>query len=171
MVNKGLTEKDKKEGLLKSVWNIGDKNEGLLKTFIAANKVSKAAKNESDFNYNSKYAFYRFTETQKFNGMVSIDSKHGELEEFYELLSDFKNHKPITIETKNRKNRIMNNVNRRYDSYYDSYKNNYDSEDLNEKNKLFFDPNQFKIFGEKNKNQNRLKKILRDGKAIMVWNK
>ena len=62
----------------------------------------------------------------------------------------------------------MNNVNRRYDSYYDSYKNNYDSEDLNEKNKLFFDPNQFKIFGEKNKNQNRLKKILRDGKAIMV---
>ena len=94
--------------------------------------------------------FTGFTETQKFNGMVSIDSKHGELEEFYELLSDFKNHKPITIETKNRKNRIMNNVNQRYDNYYDSYKNNYDSEDLNEKNKFFFDPNQFKIFGEKN---------------------
>ena len=94
--------------------------------------------------------FTGFTETQKFNGMVSIDSKHSELEEFYELLSDFKNHKPVTIETKNRKNRIMNNVNQLYDSYYDSYKNNYDSEDLNEQDKIFFDPNQFKIFDEKN---------------------
>ena len=31
--NKGLTEEDKKEELLKSVKNIGDKNEKLLKTF------------------------------------------------------------------------------------------------------------------------------------------
>ena len=95
--------------------------------------------------------FTGFTETQKFNGMVSIDSKHSELEEFYELLSDFKNHKPVTIETKNRKNRIMNNVNQLCDNYYDSYKNNYDSEELNEQDKIFFDPNQFKIFDEKNK--------------------
>ena len=94
--------------------------------------------------------FTGFTETQKFNGMVSIDSKHSELEEFYELLSDFKNHKPVTIETKHRKNRIMNNVNQLCDNYYDSYKNNYDSEELNEQDKMFFDPNQFKIFDEKN---------------------
>ena len=33
-------------------------NKGL--TDSAANKVSKAAKNESDFNYNPNYAFYRF---------------------------------------------------------------------------------------------------------------
>ena len=32
--------------------------------------------------------------------MVSIDSKHGELKEFYELLSDFKNHKPTNSKTK-----------------------------------------------------------------------
>ena len=31
--NKGSTEEDKKEELLKSVKNIGDKNEKLLKTF------------------------------------------------------------------------------------------------------------------------------------------
>ena len=65
MVNKGLTEEDKKEELLKSVKNIGDKNEGLLKAFSAANKVSKAAKNESDLNYNSEYAFYRFYRDSK----------------------------------------------------------------------------------------------------------
>ena len=38
--------------------------------------------------------------------MISMDSKHSKLLELYKLLSDFKNHKPITTETKNRKNRF-----------------------------------------------------------------
>ena len=46
--------------------------------------------------------------------MVSIDSKHGELKELYRLLRDFKNYKSITTETKNCKNRILNNVNQLY---------------------------------------------------------
>ena len=54
--------------------------------------------------------------------MVSIDSKHSELKEFYELLSDFKNHKPITTETKNHKDRILNNVNQLYNKCPDTYK-------------------------------------------------
>ena len=58
--------------------------------------------------------------------MVSIDSKHSDLKEFYELLSDFKNQKPITTETKNHKDRILNNVNQLYNKYPDTYKKNYD---------------------------------------------
>ena len=54
--------------------------------------------------------------------MLSIDSKHGELKDFYKLLSDFKNHKPITNETKNSRNKILNNVNKRYNKYFDTYK-------------------------------------------------
>ena len=54
--------------------------------------------------------------------MVSIDSKHSELKEFYELLSDFKNHKRITTETKNHKDRILNNVNQLYNKCPDTYK-------------------------------------------------
>ena len=78
--NKGLTEEDKKEELLKSFKNIEGKNEELLKVFIAVSKASKPAKNESDFNYNPKYAFYRFyRDFEKFNRMVSLDCKHGEL--------------------------------------------------------------------------------------------
>ena len=50
MFNKGLAEEHKNEGLLKGVKNIEDKNQELLKVFSAANKISKAAKNESDFN-------------------------------------------------------------------------------------------------------------------------
>ena len=74
-----MTEEDKKEGLLKSVQNIGDKNEELLKALSAANNVNEAAKNESDLNYSTKYTFYRFyRDFEKFNRMVSLDSKHGE---------------------------------------------------------------------------------------------
>ena len=152
--NKGLPEGDKKEGLLKRVKNIGDKSEELLKAFSVANKVCKAAKNENGYSYNPNpfYRFYR--DSEKFDRMVSLDSKHGELKEFNDLLNNFKNHKPATVETKIRKSRIMNNVNQRHNKYFDTYKKNYDSEDLNEEDNFFFDSNQFKRFGKKKQNSN-----------------
>ena len=42
--NKGLSEDDKKEGILKRLENIKDKNEELINTF-ATNKASKNKKN------------------------------------------------------------------------------------------------------------------------------
>ena len=57
---KGLDKDGQKEGLFKRLGNIKDKNKELLNVFSAANKVSKAAKNESDFNYASNDAFYKF---------------------------------------------------------------------------------------------------------------
>ena len=51
-----MDKDDQKEGLFKRLENIKGKNEELLKAFSTANTVSKAAKNESDFNYKSKYA-------------------------------------------------------------------------------------------------------------------
>ena len=62
---KGLKEEDKKEGRLKRSRNIEDKNEDLLNAFSVANKVSKADKNESGFNYDSRTLFTSFTETLK----------------------------------------------------------------------------------------------------------
>ena len=40
--------------------------------------------------------FYR--DFENFKRILSVDSKHGKLIEFYKLLSDFKNHKPINNE-------------------------------------------------------------------------
>ena len=57
---KGLDKDDQTEGLFKRLENIKDKNKELLNAFSAANKVSKAANNESDFNYDFKYTFYKF---------------------------------------------------------------------------------------------------------------
>ena len=106
MIKKG------RKGLFKRLENIKGKNEELLKEFSRANRFRRTAKNESDFNYDSRYAFYRFY--RKFKRMLWIDSEHGELKEFDEPLSGFKNHKSITIKTKNCKNRIQSNVKQLY---------------------------------------------------------
>ena len=45
--------------------------------------------------------FTGFTETLKNLREWDQYTKQGKLKEFYELLSDFKNHKSVTIETKN----------------------------------------------------------------------
>ena len=57
---KELDKDDQKEGLFKRLENIEDKSKGLLNTFSTANKFSETAKNDSDFNYRNKFAFYDF---------------------------------------------------------------------------------------------------------------
>ena len=47
---KRLKEEDKKGGLLKRLKNIEDKNEKQLEVFSKANKISRLAKNERDYN-------------------------------------------------------------------------------------------------------------------------
>ena len=43
-------KEDKKGGLLKRLKNIEDKNEKQLEVFSKANKISRLAKNERDYN-------------------------------------------------------------------------------------------------------------------------
>ena len=43
-------------------------------------------------------------------------------------------------------------------------KKNYDSEDLNERHEKFFDPNQFKILGEKKPKSDSTEEILRESR-------
>ena len=57
ILNKGLEEEDKEEGLLKRLRNTADKNEEQLEVFSEANKISRSAYNESDYNYDNKFAF------------------------------------------------------------------------------------------------------------------
>ena len=100
--------------------------------------------------------------------MVSIDSKKGELKEFSKPSSNFKNHKPLTNETKSHKYRILNNFTyKKSDTFhFDTYKKNYDSEDLNETDHFFFfDPNQFKILGNKKQNSESTERV---AKTTMV---
>ena len=136
-LGKGLDKDDqKKKRLFKRIENIKDKNEELLNAYSATNKVGKAAKNESDFNYDSRYAFYRFDRDFKKFKRMSLGSKYGEMNDFYTLLNAFINtHEATTTETKDRKDRIMKNVNQLYNKYFDTYKKNYDSEKVKDEEK------------------------------------
>ena len=55
--NKGLDKDDKEEGLFKRLKNIEDKNEEQLQLFSTTIKITRIAKNESDYNYDNNFAF------------------------------------------------------------------------------------------------------------------
>ena len=62
---------------------------------------------------------------------MSLGSKYDEINEFCTLLNAFINtHEATTTETKDRRDRIMNNLKQLYNKYFDTYKNNYDSKNI-----------------------------------------
>ena len=91
------------------------------------NNVKNIANRESNFNYDGKYKFYRFT-----NSMVNLKRfqiKHNKMKEFKKLLNNFKSLRPIKQETQLKKERIMENVDELYELYYNVYKNDFDNDD------------------------------------------
>ena len=149
--NKGLDDKDdQKEGLLKRLKNIEDKNEKLPNTLSEAIKAGKNVSNESDFYYNSTYNFRKhYRDFGKFKKMASVDSKLSELIKFFKLFRDFKDFKPPSDDAKKLKNKVMNKTHQLYNKYLNAYKEEYDSKDLKDEDKIFFDPSQYKILGKK----------------------
>ena len=67
--NKGLSEDDKKEGLLKRLKNIKDKNEELINTLSASNRASKS----DVLTYNTKYSFVKLKNIDNIK-KLSVDS-------------------------------------------------------------------------------------------------
>ena len=142
--NRGLDDKDdQKEGLLKRLRNIEDKNEEQLQLFSKANKISRIAKNESEYNYNSKFAFSKFCKDFENFRKRSGGSKYSNISKFYNLLDEFKKQNVITFETKEHKTRVMNNAVNLYNNYFNFYEKTFDESALNEKEGR--DPKQFKL--------------------------
>ena len=86
-----------------------------MNAFSAANKVSKAAKNKSGYNY-VKYAFYKLQRDFKKSGRKSLSSKYNEMNDFYALLNaSINTHEATTAEKKDCKDIIMENVKQLYE--------------------------------------------------------
>ena len=106
---KGLDKNHQKEGLLKRLKNIEDKNEELLK----ANEDQKAKylnKTNSEKNkaknlliYNSKHSFYKYR-LSEFIKLSSTDSKFNKIEECYD---DFIALKDVDAEPENIKHKLV----------------------------------------------------------------
>ena len=81
--NEGLSEEDRKEGLLKRLEKIKDKNEELLNKF---NTTSKASKNKiniqnKNLTYDSKHSFVEYKDIEDIKEL-SLDSMYKKLNKF-----------------------------------------------------------------------------------------
>ena len=122
--NKSLDEKDKKEGILKRLENITDKNEELLNSFSSTKKFNKALKinNQSkNLIYNTQHSFAKFKIIDDINEL-SLDSMHKKLENFHKKFNKLKNVIPRTKENKRLKNKVLINVGNLYNDFYYIYK-------------------------------------------------
>ena len=106
--NKGLSEDDKKEGILKRLENIKDKNEKILSTFSTTNRSSRNKINNAD-------------DIKK----LSLDSMFSLMREYHKKITSLKNLVPRTQNNKELKKEILNNAGDYYNELYYIYKNKY----------------------------------------------
>ena len=90
---------------------------------------------------------------------MSLGSKYDEINEFYALLNAFINtHETTTNETRNCKNRILNNVNQLYNDYFDLYKKNYNSANIRNEERRGRDYKHFEIIDNRGQEPKSTKK-------------
>ena len=148
--NKGLSEEDKKQGILKRLENIKDKNKELLNAFSTTNKVSSASKNKTNKQnkilvYNSQHSFTKFKDIDEFKGL-SLESMHARLKNFNEEFVGLKNLNAWTENNKELKN-VLNNAGDLYNDQYYIYKDKYNKEmnRMNKEGKNKFDYKQLRL--------------------------
>ena len=118
----------------------------LSKSFKKDN-IKNIAKNDSDFNHDSNYGFYKFYKSYDEFKELSLCSKYNKIREINKPLTKFKALKSKNPKTQLKKERIMKNVDEHYENYYSAYKDDYDAGDeLNEAKKKEFNGKQFQLF-------------------------
>ena len=142
ILNKGLSEDDKKEGILKRLENIKDKNDELLKTF---NKTNKTPKNKTNNQikklvYNTKHSFAKLRNTDDIE-KLSFDSMFNLMKEHHEKFTSLKNVVLQTEGNEQLKQEVLINAGDIYNELYEIYKNKYNKKinNLNTKNRKKFD--------------------------------
>ena len=90
--NKGLSEDDKKEGILKRLENIKDKNDELLNTFSTTNKSSRNKTNNQSkiLIYNAEHSFSKLRNTDDVK-KLSLDSMFNLMREYDKKFTSLKN--------------------------------------------------------------------------------
>ena len=100
--NKGLSEEDKKEGILKRLENIKDKNNELLNTFSTTNKTNKTNKTIKTPNIQSKMLVYdgkhSFAMLKNINDIkdLSLDSMFNRMRMYHKKFTSLNNLTPRT---------------------------------------------------------------------------
>ena len=93
--NKGLNEEDRKEGLLKRLEKIKDKNEELLNKFNTINKASNKKTNIQNKNLtcDGKHSFVKYKDIEDIKEL-SLDSMYKKLNKFKDEITSLNNINP-----------------------------------------------------------------------------
>ena len=149
--NKGLSEEDKKEGILKGLKNIKDKNEELINIFSATNTASKNGKftKSNVLTYNTKYSFVKLKNIDDIK-KLPLDPIFNLMKEHYKKLNSLIDLKPRSRENKNKRLEVIIHAGDIYSKLYDIYRSKYNKEIeiLSAKNKKKLDYEQLKISGD-----------------------
>ena len=136
--------------MFKRLENIKDKNEELINTLSAINKVSKATTNKTtknktkiqskDLIYDSKHSFIKYTDIDKFKELP-LDSFYIKTNKFKKDIFNLKGVPPRKKEKKELKSKALPNVKKHYNELYYIYKEKYSKEinSLNTDDKESFD--------------------------------
>ena len=129
--NKGLSEDDKKEGILKRLENIKDKNDELLNTFNTTNKTPKNKTNNQrqKLIYNAEHSFAKLKNIDNIK-KLSLDSIFNLMREYHKKFTSLNILVPRTENNKELKQEVLINAGDIYNELYYIYKNKY-----NKKNK------------------------------------
>ena len=124
--NKGLSEEDKKEGVLKGLKNIKDKNEELINTINTTNKASKNKANiqTKKLIYDVNHSFAKLKNIDDIK-QLSLDSMFSIMKEHHKKFNSLNKLKTRTKDNKKRIEEVLDNVGDIYNELYDIYKSKY----------------------------------------------
>ena len=109
--NKGLSEDDKKEGVLKGLKNIKDKNEELINTLSATNKAPKNKTNiqSKKLIYDVNHSFAKLKNIDDIK-KLSLDSMFNLMKEHHKKFNSLNKLKSQKENNEKRKQEVLTNV-------------------------------------------------------------
>ena len=121
-----MSEEDKKQGILKRLENIKDKNDELLNTINTTNKASKNKINNQSKKivYNSEHSFSKLKNISNIK-KLSLNSMFNLMTEYHKKFTSLKNLFPQTENNKKLKQEVLINTGGLYNSLHYIYKNKY----------------------------------------------
>ena len=146
--DKGLSEDDKKEGVLKGLKNIKDKNEELINKFSTTNKApqNKINNQSKKLTYDVNHSFAKPRNIDDIN-KLSLDSMFSIMKEYHKKINSLNKLKPQKENNKTRKQELLTKVGNIYNELYVVYKSKYSKkiDKLSVKDKKMFDYKKLRI--------------------------
>ena len=140
--NKGLGKDDKKEGILKRLENIKDKNDELLNTFNTTKETpqNKTNNKSKKLIYNAEHSFAKLRNIDDIK-KLSLDSMYSLMRKHHKKFTSLKNLVPQTENNKELKHEVLINAGDIYNKLYYFYQNKYNKKinSLDTKNRIKLD--------------------------------